>query len=196
MPPQHGLISGVKVHAQDLNWWTPGRQSRVHELHRSAVWLDPTFCFFFRIVMGPWVSCGQPRSSTIMGSTVCEIFWDFQYLFFLLPSKPGKMTQPGLGRTRNRWKGFCTQKGGKKPKHSLLLHGASKNHPKAWRNQQIPNQIGASGRLRPFFGWQDNKQRGWLHLRTSVSFFSSFSTTGLSLTFLSNGSFDFLKIAF
>ena len=41
MPPQHGLMSSVYVHAWDPNLWIPGHWSRVYELNHYATGLAP-----------------------------------------------------------------------------------------------------------------------------------------------------------
>ena len=53
--PQHGLMSGVQVPAQDLDLWTSGHGSRAQELNYHATGLAPNYTFFFFFVrkIGP-----------------------------------------------------------------------------------------------------------------------------------------------
>ena len=44
-PPQHGLMSGVQVHAWDPNPQTLDPQSRAHELNHHATWPVPSLFF-------------------------------------------------------------------------------------------------------------------------------------------------------
>ena len=65
--PQHGLMSSVSVHAKEPNLWTPGYQSRAHELNHYATM--PALIYHFLFARPP-----KPSKAATSGQSSYVIF--------------------------------------------------------------------------------------------------------------------------
>ena len=74
MLPQHGLMSGVLVCAQDLNLWTPGCQSGARELnHYATSW--PLFALFKLLLLNKVGKSRLPRGTQQTKSCDFPLSW-------------------------------------------------------------------------------------------------------------------------